>query len=141
MTFIITLIDIVITFSIMFDIRKTIVNFKDNTLTNIFKKNQDNTEEINKKIRTILNEKSFLHHHLIKTYNNLKIYKNNITKTSIIIKKRYQDKIETKFVVSIFLSIFIGYLIGKLVNKIGLVISICFAINIIIIKLMDKKDE
>ena len=51
---IITLIDITITISCMFNIRKTIVNLKDKTLTNIFKKNQDATEEISKKIKNML---------------------------------------------------------------------------------------
>ena len=120
---IITLIDMSITFSIMFDIRKTIINLKDKTITNIFKKNQDNTEEVSKRVKSILKEKSIIHKHLSNAFSDLKVYKNNFfAKTEELLKRKREQKLETKFIIGTLISIIIGYLIGKYLNQVGLVI-------------------
>lgn len=119
--FIITTIDIITTNSIMFDIRKTVINFKEKTLTNLFKPNTDNTEEISQKIRNILKEKSFIHKHLSKSFSNLKVYKNNfLKKTEEFIKYKKDEKQENNFIISSLISIVIGLIIGKLFNNVGL---------------------
>ena len=68
---IITTLDIIITITILLDIRDTITNYKNKTL-NLFKPG-DNTEEVSKRVKSILKNKSFLHKHMLKAYDNLKI--------------------------------------------------------------------
>ena len=137
---IITLIDMSITFSIMFDIRKTIINLKDKTITSIFKKNQDNTEEVSKRVKNILKEKGFIHKHLSNAFSNLKVYKNNFfTKTEELLKRKREQKLETKFIIGTLISIIVGYLIGNYFNQVGLVISICLVLNLIILRMLSKK--
>ena len=139
---IITLIDMSITFSIMFDIRKTIINLKEKTITSIFKKNQDNTEEVSKRVKNILKEKSIIHKHLSNAFSNLKVYKNNFfTKTEELLKRKREQKLETKFIIGTLISIIVGYLIGKYFNQVGLVISICLVINLIILRLLSRKND
>ena len=137
---IITLIDMSITFSIMFDIRKTIINLKEKTITSIFKKNQDNTEEVSKRVKNILKEKSIIHKHLSNAFSDLKVYKNNfITKTEELLKRKREQKLETKFIIGTLISIIVGYLIGKYLNQVGLVISICLVLNLIILRMLSRK--
>lgn len=137
---IITLIDMSITFSIMFDIRKTIINLKDKTITSIFKKNQDNTEEVSKRVKSILKEKSIIHKHLSNAFSNLKVYKNNFfAKTEELLKRKREQKLETKFIIGTLISIIVGYLIGKYLNQVGLVISICLVLNLIILRMLSRK--
>lgn len=139
---IITLIDMSITFSIMFDIRKTIINLKEKTITSIFKKNQDNTEEVSKRVKNILKEKGFIHKHLSNAFSNLKVYKNNFfTKTEELLKRKREQKLETKFIIGTLISIIVGYLIGKYINQVGLVISICLVLNLIILRLLSRKND
>ena len=139
---IITLIDMSITFSIMFDIRKTIINLKDKTITSIFKKNQDNTEEVSKRVKNILKEKGFIHKHLSNAFSNLKVYKNNFfTKTEELLKRKREQKLETKFIIGTLISIIVGYLIGNYLNQVGLVISICLVLNLIILRLLSRKND
>ncbi len=139
---IITLIDMSITFSIMFDIRKTIINLKDKTITNIFKKNQDNTEEVSKRVKSILKEKSIIHKHLSNAFSDLKVYKNNFfAKTEELLKRKREQKLETKFIIGTLISIIVGYLIGKYLNQVGLVISICLVLNLIILRLLSRKND
>ena len=134
---IITLIDITITISCMFNIRKTIVNLKDKTLTNIFKKNQDATEEISKKIKNMLKEKDFISKHLQDAFSNMKVNRNNIVrKTEKILKL---ERIETITIISSIISIIIGYLIGSLINKKGLLICLFFVLNLIILRLITRR--
>lgn len=139
---IITLIDMSITFSIMFDIRKTIINLKEKTITSIFKKNQDNTEEVSKRVKNILKEKGFIHKHLSNAFSNLKVYKNNFfTKTEELLKRKREQKLETKFIIGTLISIIVGYLIGNYLNQVGLVISICLVLNLIILRLLSRKND
>lgn len=139
---IITLIDMSITFSIMFDIRKTIINLKEKTITSIFKKNQDNTEEVSKRVKNILKEKSVIHKHLSNAFSNLKVYKNNFfTKTEELLKRKREQKLETKFIIGTLISIIVGYLIGKYFNQVGLVISICLVLNLIILRMLSRKND
>ena len=139
---IITLIDMSITFSIMFDIRKTIINLKDKTITSIFKKNQDNTEEVSKRVKNILKEKSIIHKHLSNAFSDLKVYKNNFfAKTEELLKRKREQKLETKFIIGTLISIIVGYLIGKYLNQVGLVISICLVLNLIILRLLSRKND
>lgn len=137
---IITLIDMSITFSIMFDIRKTIINLKEKTITSIFKKNQDNTEEVSKRVKSILKEKSIIHKHLSNAFSDLKVYKNNFfAKTEELLKRKREQKLETKFIIGTLISIIVGYLIGKYLNQVGLVISICLVLNLIILRMLSRK--
>ncbi len=137
---IITLIDMSITFSIMFDIRKTIINLKEKTITSIFKKNQDNTEEVSKRVKNILKEKSIIHKHLSNAFSDLKVYKNNFfAKTEELLKIKREQKLETKFIIGTLISIIVGYLIGKYLNQVGLVISICLVLNLIILRMLSRK--
>lgn len=139
---IITLIDMSITFSIMFDIRKTIINLKEKTITSIFKKNQDNTEEVSKRVKNILKEKGFIHKHLSNAFSNLKVYKNNFfTKTEELLKRKREQKLETKFIIGTLISIIVGYLIGKYLNQVGLVISICLVLNLVVLRLLSRKND
>lgn len=140
--FIITSLDIYITTKTMFDIRKTIINFKERTLTSLFKPNQDLTEEISKKIRNILKEQSIIHKHLSKSYSNLKVYKNNfLKKTEELIKYKKGEHEENFLVISSAISIIIGFILGKLFNCIGYSVSICFVLNIIIINIINRRNN
>ncbi len=136
--FLITITDIIITFSIMFDIRNSIINYKEKTLTNLFKKNQDNTETISKKIRETLKQKTFIHKHLFKSFTTFKVYKNYFNKNYALKKA---EQLETSTIISSILSIVIGFLIGKMINKVSLMISISFALNIIILKIVSGGRE
>lgn len=139
--FITTTIDIVLTTITMFDIRNIIINFKDRTV-NLFHKNQDSTEEISMRIRSILKEKSFLHKHLSKSYSNFKVYKNNfLKKKEELIKYKRITKIENIVIITSFISIIIGFILGKLFNQIGLCISSCFTLNIIINKIIRSRND
>ena len=138
--FLITTIDMLITFSAMFDIRKTIVSFKEKTLTNLFKPNTDNTEEISEKVKNIIKEKSFIHKHLTKAYSNFKIYKDYFNrKKEEIVKLKLKEKIENSFIIGLLISIIIGLILGKLFNYTGLFIVICFVLNLIILKIFNKR--
>ena len=137
--FIITTIDIVITFNAMFDIRKTVVNFKEKTLTSLFKPNSDNTEEISKKVKNIIKNKTFIHKHLIDAYSNFKVYKNNFFRKKDDIRKiKLKEKSENYYIIGSFISIIIGYIIGNLLNNIGLYIVISFVLGIIIIHFINR---
>ena len=138
--FIFTSIDIIITFNAMFDFRKYVNSLKEKTLTSIFKHNTDSTEEMSKRVKNTLKEKSFIHNHLIKAYSNLKVYKNYFNrKKEDISKIKLEEKIENRFVVGTFISIIIGLILGKLFNSNGLFIVICFVLNIIILRLYNKR--
>ena len=138
--FMFTTIDMLITFSAMFDFRKYITNFKDKTLTNLFKSNKDSTEEMSKRVIDSLKEKSFIHKHLLKAYSNFKIYKDNFFKSSLeLIKYKKFKRIENNFIFGTIISIIIGYLLGIIFNNISLFIIICFIINIIIIRIISKR--
>ena len=140
--FISTTTDILITNSIMFDIRKTVIDFKEKTITNLFKPNTDNTEEISQKIRNILKEKSIIHKHLSKSFSNLKVYKNNfLKKTEEFIKYKKDEKQENSFIISSLISIIIGLIIGNLFNNIGLFLSIFIVLNIIINKIINRSNN
>ena len=140
--FIITTTDIITTLTIMFDIRKTIVNFKDKTLNNLFSFDKDSTEEISNKVKNILKEKTFIHKHLSKSYSNLKVYKNNFfKKTEELIKYKKLEHDENILVISSLISIIIGFILGKLFNNIGLFITILFSLNIIINKIINRSND
>lgn len=136
---IITLVDFLLTYSIMFDIRKTIVNLKDKTLTNLFQSNTDGTEEISKMIRTILKEKTLIHKHLSKSYNNLKVYKSNFfEKTEKLKKHKKIEKEENFMILTSFISLIIGLILGLVFDNIGLLVSICFVLNLVIFHIKEK---
>ena len=136
--FLITFTDIIATFTMMSDIRNLIINLKERTLTNIFKPNSDSTEEVSKRIRNMLKEKSFIHKHLSKSYANLKVYKNNFFKKSEeLLKYRKKEKIENTFIIGSFISLIIGYILGKVYDNKFLII-LCFTINILIIYLINR---
>ncbi len=132
---IITTIDITVTLTIMFDIRKTIVNFKNKTLTNIFK--TDATEEVSQRVRSILKEKSFIHKHLSKTFANFKIYRSNLNKKY----KLKNDNLESILLISSILSLILGFLIGKLLGKVSLTICIFLTINFFIVKFINRGQD
>lgn len=137
---VVTLIDILVTFSIMFDIRKTVANLKPNYFSRIFKSNSDNTEEISKKMREILKEKTFIHKHLSKTYSNLKVYGNYLMeKKDNLIKYR---KMESIFVLGCLVCLIFGFIIGRLIHKVSLTISIFLLINSLIMLILNRgRDE
>ncbi len=137
---VVTLIDIFVTFSIMFDIRKTVANLKPNYFSRIFKSNSDNTEEISKKMREILKEKTFIHKHLSKTYSNLKVYGNYLMeKKDNLIKYR---KMESIFVLGCLVCLIFGFIIGRLIHKVSLTISIFLLINSLIMLILNRgRDE
>lgn len=137
--FIITTIDMIITFAAMFDFRKYVNSLKEKTLTSIFKPNSDSTEEMSRRVKNSLKEKSFIHNHLIKAYSGFKVYKDIFFKKGeeLIKYKRWQ-KIENSFIIGSIISIIIGFIIGKLINNIGLTIVICFVLNLFIIKLYNR---
>jgi len=137
--FIITTTDMIITFTTMFDVKKTINDFKDKTLTNLFKPNTDQTEEISKKVRNILKEKGFVHKHLSKSYSDLKVYRNNFfKKKDELLKHRKIEKLENNFIIGTIISLIIGYLLGILFNNISLFMIISFVINIITIHILNR---
>ena len=140
--FILTSVDMIITFNAMFDIRKTVINIKDKTLTSLFKPNSDSTEEISKRVRSILKDKGFIHKHLSKAYSNLQVYKNNFFKRSEeIIKYRKGEKIENNFIIGSVISIIIGFIIGKILDNISFYIIICFVINTLIIHILNRRSN
>lgn len=139
---VITMVDIFLTISIMYDIRKMVVDYKDKTLINLFKKNQDSTDEISKNIRKILKERSFIHKHLSKSYSNLKVYKNNFfKKTEELINDKKLERQENSFIIGIFISIIIGFILGKIFNNTGLFISILIVLGLIINKIIDRRNN
>ena len=139
---IITMVDIFLTISIMYDIRKTVINYKEKTLVSLFKKNQDMSDEISKNIRKILKERSFIHRHLSKSYSNLKVYKNNFfKKTEELIKDKRLERQENNFIVGIFISVIIGFIIGKIFNNIGLFVSIFVVLGLLINKIIDRRNN
>ena len=138
--FIITTLDMIITFNAMFDIRKTVVNFKERTLTSLFKTNTDNTEEISKKVRNIIKDKTFIHKHLTNSYSNFKIYKNNFNrKKDEISNFKLKEKLENRYIIGSIISILIGYILGLIFNNISICIVICFVIGLIIIRCINGK--
>ena len=136
----ITTTDMIVTFNAMFDFKKSIINLKDKTLTNIFKNNKDNTEEVSKKIKELIKEKSFIHKHITSSYSNFKIYKNNFFKKSEeFIKYKKIEKIENSYIIGMIISIIIGLFLGKIFNNISLVVVICLFIGMIIIKIINRR--
>ena len=126
--FLLTTTDIVITFITMFDIKKTIINIKDKTF-------KDNTEEISKKVKNIIKDKSIIHKHLTKAYSNFKIYKNYfLEKKEEISKLKLKEKIENRYILGSVISIIVGYIIGLLINNIRISIIICFVIGLVVIR-------
>ena len=139
---VITLTDIIMTLLIMFDIRKMVVNYKERTLTNLFKLNSDNTEEISKKVRNLLKERSIIHKHLSKSYRNLKVYKNNFLKKTEELKKyKKLEKEENLFIITSIISLIIGFIIGKLLNNLGLCICISFVLNVFINSIYGRRND
>ena len=135
-----TTFDIVITFVTMFDIKKTVLSIKDKTIGNLFKTNKDSTEEISKKVRSIIKDKSIIHKHLTKAYSNFKVYKNYfLEKKDVIVKLKLKEKLENRFIVTSIISIIIGYIIGILINHIWLSIIICFVLGLIIVRSINGK--
>ena len=124
----------IITFGAMFDIRNTIVNLKDKTLTNLFKPNTDNTEEISNKVKSIIKDKTFIHKHLTNAYANFKIYKNNFLEKADEIK----EKLENRYVITGIISIIIGYFLGYTLKNIGFYIVLCFGLGIIIVSIINR---
>ena len=137
--FALTTIDIVITFTAMFDFRKYINSLKNKTFTNLFKINADSTEEISKRVKNSLKEKSFIHKHLLKSYSGFKVYKDNLFKKGEeLIKYRNYRSIENIFVIGSISSFILGFIIGKILNNIRLCIIISFIINLIIVSLINR---
>ncbi len=123
---IITTLDIIITSTILFDIRSTVTNYKNKTL-NIFK---DSTEEISKKVRNILKDKSFLHKHVFNAFSNIRIYTSNILqKTSDFIKYR---KIEDIYMITLLISFVVGLIAGLITKEIGLSLALAIALGLFI---------
>ena len=136
---ILTSIDMLITFSAMFDFRKYVNSLKDKTFTSIFKVNTDSTEEMSKRVKNSLKEKSFIHKHLLNSFNNLKVYRDSFFKKGEeLIKYRKIKNIENVFVIGTLISIILGFLIGYLFNNISLFIILSFAINLIIIYIISR---
>ncbi len=136
---IITTLDIFITGTILFDIRENVLKFKNKTI-NIFKSNKDNTEEVSKKVKEMLKEKSFLHKHMLKAYDNLKVYKNHfINKTNKLISYKNWEKIEDIYMLVFSLSIVLGITIGGIVKRVGFCICIFMLIGIIIVRMVGKR--
>jgi len=135
----ITTLDMVITFNAMFDFRKYVTSLKDKTLSSIFKPNMDSTEEMSKRVRTSLKEKSFIHNHLLKSFSNLKVYRETfIKKGEELIKYRKWKTIENSFVLGTFIAIIVGLIIGFIFNNISLWIIICFIVNLVIIRIISR---
>ena len=140
--FIITITDIILTFTTMFDIRKTITDLKEKTLTSLFRPNLDQTEEISKKVRTILKEKGFIQKHLSRAYSNLKVYKNNFFKRNDEVKKYVKrEKLENSYIIGFVISILIGLILGKVFNNISIFIILSFTITILIIRIINRRND
>ncbi len=137
---IVTTLDIIITITILLDIRKTITNYKNKTL-NLFKPG-DNTEEVSKRVKSILKNKSFLHQHMLKAYDNLKIYKDNfLQKTEDLIKYKRFKHIENMFMLEILISIIIGLIIYLITRKVRRSICIALIIEGILFLITRSKNE
>ena len=135
--FIITTVDMFITFSAMFDFRKYVSNLKEKTFTNLFKTNTDSTEEMSKRVRNKLKEKSFIHKHLSNAFYNLKVNRDAfLKKGEELIKYRKMIKIENTFIIGSIISIIVGFIIGYIFNNIRIWIIIAFIINLIIVKVI-----
>ena len=112
--FILTTIDMLITFTAMFDFRKYVNSLKEKTFSNLFKPNSDSTEEMSKRVKNSLKEKSFIHKHLLKSYSNLKVYRNNFfKKKDELLKYKKISKVENTFIIGTIISLLIGYILGK----------------------------
>ena len=136
---IVTSLDILITSTILFDIRESVLKFKNKTI-NIFKSNKDNTEEVSKKVKEMLKEKSFLHKHMAKAYDNLKVYKNNfLSITNKFIKEKNFAKLEDICMLVFSISIVLGLTIGGMVKKVGFCLCIFILIGIIIVRMVGRK--
>ena len=136
---IITTIDMTITFSAMFDFRKYVTSLKDKTLASIFKPSTDSTEEISKRVRNSLKEKSFIHKHLLKAFANLKVYRDTFFKKGgELIKYRRGKYIENSLVLGTIISIIIALILGILFNNISLWIIISFVVNLVIVKMISR---
>ncbi len=136
---VVTSLDILITSAILFDIRKSVLKFKNKTI-NIFKSNKDNTEEVSKKVKEMLKEKSFLHKHMAKAYDNLKVYKNNFLNiTNKFINENNFNKLEDICMLVFSISIVLGLTIGGMVKKVGFCLCIFILIGIIIVRMVGRK--
>ena len=124
----ITTIDMIITYSAMFDFRKYVTSIKDKTLNSIFKSGYDSTEEMSKRVRNSFKEKSIIHKHLLKSFSNLKVYR------TVFFKK--WKNIENNFVIGTIISIIIGIVLGLIFNNISLWVIISFMVSLIIIKIV-----
>ena len=137
--FVLTTIDMLITFTAMFDFRKYISTLKEKTFMNLFKPNADSTEEMRKRVKNSLKGKSFIHKHLLKSYSDFKVYRDNLFKKGEeLIKYRKYKYIENTFVIGTIISIIIGFIIGYLINKVNICIVISFIINIIVIRFINR---
>ncbi len=135
---IVTSLDILLTSTILFDIRDNVIKFKNKTF-NIFKINSDNTEEVSKKVKEMLKEKSFLHKHMLKAYTNLKVYKNHfINKTNKLVKEKDWEKIEDMYMLGFSLSIVLGITVGGIIKKVGFCICIFMLIGIIVARILGR---
>ncbi len=140
--FSVTTIDMIVTFTTMFDIRKTVINLKEKTLTSLFRPNSDNTEEISKKVRSIVREKGFIHKHLTKAYSNFLINRDHFFKRSEELSKiKLKEKLENSYVIGAFISILIGLILGKIFGNISIFIIISFVLGIIIIHLINRSSN
>lgn len=131
---IITLTDMIITFNAMFDFRKSVMNLKTKTFSTFFKPNTDSTVEMSKRVRDSLKEKSFIHKHLYKAYDNLRVYKNSFLKRSEDLKKyKILQHIESSFFIGLISSIVLGIILGSFFGNTSLIIIILVFISIIVI--------
>ena len=137
----ITAIDVLLTLSAMDDVRIMVTNFKDKSITNIFKSNADKSEEISSKVRNILKQKSFIHKHLTKAYENLKIYKNYVAHKGGKEKTNKFETIENIFVIGVLLSIILGLILGKIFGNKGLFICIFLALDALIVRLLSRGND
>ena len=136
---IITTIDMVITFSAMFDFRKYVTSLKDKTFSNLFKTNADSTEEMSKRVRNSLKEKSFIHNHLLKSFSNLKVYRDTFFKKGEeLIKYRRWKYVENSFVLGTVISIIVGLILGLIFDNISLWIIISFVVSLIIVRMISR---
>ena len=136
--FILTTIDMLITFTAMFDFRKYANSLKEKTFTNLFKINTDSTEEMRKRVKNSLKEKSFIHKHLLNSYSNFKIYRDNLFKKGeeLLKYKKFQH-LENIFIVGSIISILLGLIIGYFIGNKTLCVIVTFFINLIIIKFIN----
>ena len=137
--FIVTSIDMIITFNAMFDFRKYVNSLKDSKIKRLFKPNYDATEEMRQKVKSIFKEKSFIHKHLLKAYSGFKVYKNSfLRKSEELIRYKRIKNIENTFIIGSFISIIIGLLLGLIFKKVSLFIIISFVINIVIVRFINR---